>query len=436
MSTGIRSEPRVARRTFVATAIIAIYVGWNLIAWAGQPASETFDSYRYLGDWGLNFTAIFDPLNGGVATSLLYAVTPDPTLISLMQVLISSVVWSLLALAILHRLTGSWLGWVLTIATLAISMQSVFWSSHFAIGAESLVFSAAVAWLTSIVWLTSQSAPATSGVIATIAGMACIAATRPQAMLALIPIQIVIWIWWSRREHHLKTLNYALPALVPLAMYALFRVWQISQHDRWPFRYALHNLVDKEPSFRAYVLERMPSCEAIPAALNGPAPWTDVLALDNSMISQCPDTYLWFQSGATSVWNWVPAVPFAAIRNFLDVAPDFTLIRWNELTAWQTNLDGLLIPSSNPWLFAILSLVAGIGLALAAGIRPRMTWSGALGVAVIVLCVIGYVFIVWAADGVDHGRHVFPVLPLVGVAALIFPGVISFTPSGRKRPRV
>lgn len=426
----VKQRARPTRRSagIAATLLFVAYVLWNLVAWGNQPAQETFDTYRYFGDWGWNLGAIFEPLNGGFAASLLYVIAPNPTLISLLQVVIAVVVWSLLALAIVHRLHGTWVAWALAIATLLTSLQSIFWSTHFALASESLAFSAAVMWLASIVWLTSREGTGTGPLIGLTLAMTLMAATRPQAMLALLPVQIVILTWWTRRESQTRSLRFAIPALIPIAGFALFRVWQISQHDRWPFRYALHNLVDKEPSFRAYALERMPPCEAIPAALSGPAPWNEVLALDGTMINTCPETYLWFQSNATSVWTWVPAIPGDAIRNFLDVLPGTSLIRWNEIVGLPTSVDFALMPNSNPWVFIGLCLLIGIGLAIAAGVRPVVTPLALLGVIVSVMSVLGYVFLVWAADGVDFGRHVFPVLPLLGVAALIMPSTIP----GRK----
>lgn len=425
MGNEIRQRSRTGRYRFAIGLTFFAYLAWNLLAWNGQPARETFDSYRYLGDWGLDFVAIFEPLNGGIATSFVYALAPDPTLISLVQVLVSTAVWSLLALAVLQRLNGLWIGWLLAVAVLVVSMQSVFWSSHFAVGAESLVFSAAVAWLASVVWLTTQRAPGTVGIAATLAALLLVAVTRPQAMLALIPIQIILLIWWSRREHSPRALAYAIPALLPVAAFAAYRVWQVSQHDRWAFRYTLHNLVDKPPSFRTYALERMPPCDAIPNALNGPAPWNDVLALEGTLIGQCPDTYLWFQSGATSVWTWVPAMPLETLRNFVDVMPSLQLIRWNEFIALPQVVDDWIIPNANPWVFTLGCIVAGVALALVGAQRPRVTLLSVLGTVIAAGCVIGYVLLVWAADGVDHGRHVFPFLPMAGVAALILPSALA-----------
>lgn len=404
--------------------LVACYAAVVFLMWGFQPAQETFDSYRYLGDWGWNPVMIFDALNGGFATSLLYVIAPEPILISFFQVLLSGLAWSLLALAILYRLQRTWVAWVLAITAMTLSLQSIFWSSHFAIASESLAFSATVTWLASIVWLASRSGSAVGPLIAITAALGLLAATRPQAMLALIPIQIVVLTWWARRENRQRTLVSAISALVPIAGFAAYRVWQVSQHDRWPFRYALHNLVDKEPSFRAYALERMPACDAIGNALNGAAPWNEVLALDNTMANLCPETFLWFQSDATSVWSWVPSIPGLALENFFDILSSISLIRWNEISFWPSSIDFALMPNGNPWTFSITCLIAGILLAWLAGVRPRLTLLSVLGTMITIASASGYVFLVWAADGVDLGRHVFPILPLIGVAALIMPSVM------------
>jgi len=404
--------------------LIAGYTILSLIFWAGRPAEVNFDSYRYLGELGWNFQAIFEPLNGGFATSLLYVIVPDPTAISLTQILISVLAWSFLAVAIVRRLAGTWVAWVLSALTLLISFQSIFWSQHFAIASESLVFSAVVFWLAAIVFLAGSSAPGSASLAAITLGILAIAITRPQAMLVLIPVQIVVLLWWSRREQSFSSLKYTLPALLPIAAFALFRVYQVSQHDRWPFRYALHNLVDKSPSFRQYALERMPPCEPINAALDGPQPWNDVLAFDGTMISLCPDTYLWFKSDAISVFNWVPEIPGAAIANFIAVLPGLTLLRWTDAMPLPALIDQLLMLNLNPWWFLLACLFIGVILAAAAGVRPRITPLGIAGLLVTSASVVGYVFAVWAADGVDFGRHVYPILPFIGLALFIMPAVL------------
>ena len=404
--------------------LLGSYLALSLVFWAGQPAQENFDSYRYLGDWGWSLPEIFEPLNGGFATSLLYVALPDASAISLSQVILSAGAWAFLAFAVMRRLSPSWAAWVLAIGLLLLSWHSVFWSSHFAIASESLVFSAVVAWLGAVVFLAGSSSPGRLALTLLILTLVGVAVTRPQAMLLLIPAQVVVLIWWNRREHQSRGLWIGLAALLPTAAWSAFRVFQVSQHDRWPFRYALHNLVEKEPSFRAYALERMPQCDAVTAALAGPQPWDDVLALDNSMINVCPETYVWFQSSATSVFTWVREIPIETLANFIAVVPNIALVRWTEDRVLPDAIDQALMPRLNPWIFLIACFVVGSLLAIAAHVRPRVTPLAVFGTLIVILSVLGYVFAVWAADGRDLGRHVYPLLPLAGIAALTMPSVI------------
>lgn len=405
-------------------ALLGLYTALSLLLWAGRPAESNFDSYRYLGDWGWQLWSILDPLNGGFATSLLYVIVPDQTAIGAIQVLIAVAAWGFLAFAIVRRLTGAWVGWLLAILVLTISLHSVFWSSHVALASESLAFSAAVFWLGAVVFLAGSGKPGGLALTLLTVGIAAIAITRPQAMLVLVPAQVVVLLWWTRRERRFTGLYAALPLLLAITAWSLFRVYQVSQHDRWPFRYALHNLVDKEPSFRAYVLERMPACEPIPAALNGPQPWNDVLALDNAMINLCPETYVWFRSDATSTLTWISEIPFQALSNFFQVVPSLTLVRWTDAKALPTMIDEGVLPSLNPWPFIIVALALGIAAMALSGAKPRVTVLSALGTIVAVVAALAYVFAVWAADGVDFGRHVYPIIPLIGVAALVLPATM------------
>lgn len=75
-------------------------------------------------------------------------------------------------------------------------------------------------------------------------------------------------------------------------------------------------------------------------------------------------------------------------------------------------------------VFSNSCLKAGILLAWLAGVRPRPTLLSVLGTMITIASASGYVFLVWAADGVDLGRHVFPIIPLINVAALIMPSVM------------
>jgi hypothetical protein len=418
------------RALFGATALITGYVVLGLALWGATPAAQTNDSYRYFGSGDFSWPAIFEPLNGGIATSFLYAIAHNETSISLIQVLVSITAWSLLALAVLSRLRGRWTGWVIAGAVLLFSLQPAIWSSHFALASESLTFATAALWIASIVWLADAHRGQVLPLVGTTGAMALLALTRPQAMLAIVPIQLVILVWWSRREHsRLPGLATGL-ALLPFVAFAGVRVWQIMNHDRWPFRYALANLVDKTDSFRAYALDRMPACDLVPAALDGPAPWTDALALEGTLLNACPETYLWFQSDATSAVTWTLAIPQEALANFLQVMPNLSLVSWNDQTALPQWLFDVILPNGNPWPLFAVSLIAGIVLAMLSGRQVRITALGITGLTISVLSIVGVLFGIWASDGVDLGRHVYPIIPLISVAALVLPATI---PSARSR---
>ena len=167
------------RSRIAGTALIVGYIVLGLTLWRAQPASETFDSYRYFVDGEFSWEAVFEPLNGGIATPFTYAIVHDPTAIALVQVFMSAVAWSLLALAVLHRLRGFWTGWVIAVLVLLFSLEPVVWSSHFALASESLMFTAAALWLAFILWLAGAHHGRALPLVATTAAMAGLALTRP-----------------------------------------------------------------------------------------------------------------------------------------------------------------------------------------------------------------------------------------------------------------
>ncbi len=420
------------RAWWLAGLLVLAYVAYTAWAWAGAPAVMTDDSYRYFGARWLDFSGVLEPLNGGVATALLFALIHEPVLIAGVQVLAFAAASSLLALAVVVRLRGHWTGWLLAIGVLVISLMPVFWSSHLALASESLMFTAANLWLASVVWLTTARRGEAGPLVANAAAIALLALVRPQAMLALVPAQIVILVWWGRYERSGRAAFAAMTTMVPFAAFAAYRVWQVADHDRWPFRYALHNLVAKDSSFRDYALARMPQCELVTAGLSGPTPWPSTMALETDLPSACPETFLWFASDATLASTWVREIPSQALSGFAADLPGLTLLRWTQDTALPRQLDGFLMPGPSPWLLILAALATGALLAAFAGVRPRVTFRAVIGLCLALVPIIAFVFTVWAVDGLDFGRHVFPFLPLAAVAALVLPATM---PSRTERPR-
>jgi hypothetical protein len=282
------------------------------------------------------------------------------------------------------------------------------------------------------VWLTSARRGEIGPLVANAAAIASLALVRPQAMLALVPAQVVLLIWWGRYERSGRAAFAAAASMLPFIAFAGYRVWQIADHDRWPLRYALHNLVAKDSSFREYALARMPSCELVTQGLSGPTPWPSTMALETSLPSACPETFAWFTSNAASVTTWVREIPSQALSGFTADLQGLTLVRWTDDTALPSAVDGLLMPGSSPWIPLLAALAIGVLLAAFAGVRPRVSFLAVVGLTIALVPLIAYLFTVWAVDGLDFGRHVFPFLPLIAVAALVLPATI---PSRPERPR-
>jgi peptidoglycan/LPS O-acetylase OafA/YrhL len=89
------------------------------------------------------------------------------------------------------------------------------------------------------------------------------------------------------------------------------------------------------------------------------------------------------------------------------------------------------MPGPSPWLLILAALVAGALLAAFAGVRPRVTFRAVIGLCIALVPIIAFLFTVWAVDGLDFGRHVFPFLPFLAVAALVLPATM---PSRTERP--
>jgi hypothetical protein len=400
-----------------AVAMVGAYGTWCLTVWWASAPEETWDSYRYLG-------AVFDVQNPGILTTLLYTTVQDARLQTLVQVLVSAVAWSLLALGVLHRLRGHWPAWVVSALVLLISLTAPLWSWNMMLATESLAITASVLWLASIVWLADDHHRAWVGLTPITASAAFAALARPQLLIVIVPVQGVLLVWWARREQRPAAALAAGGAFAPFIAFAAVRLVLLANVPLYRFRYALNNIVDKTPSFRAYALETMPPCDQIPAALNGPAPWNDIQAMESTLINQCPETYIWLKSEATSLPNWSIAVPADAIRNFTDVMPGQALTVWSSARALPNDASDLLLRPSAPWWWILLALAIGVAAAAAVPVRPRITLWGVLGIGVCLLSVLAFLYVTWGADGFDVPRHLLPALPMLTVAALVLPSTL------------
>ena len=217
----------------------------------------------------------------------------------------------------------------------------------------------------------------------------------------------------------------SLVILLAASGWSIYRSALLADNDVYSFRYALHNLVEKAPSFREYALNESPPCEAIPTALNGPQPWNDILALDTTMISSCPETFIWFKSDAVSPVAWILYDPLAAVVNFRDVMWGIALPVGSEMSILPSAIDDVLLPVHNVWLATGVALLVGLLLGVLGRIHFRATPRGVLAMVVAIGSLTLYLFAVWAADGYDVIRHMVPVTTLLPVAALVLPTAMS-----------
>ena len=299
------------------------------------------------------------------------------------------------------------------------------WSWHMLTYTESLTNSALVFWFASIVWLTAKSESALKSLIPFSSAAVLIALTRPQLLIFVLPTQLVILVWWWRQNRRSFPAVGSLLAIAPFMAFAAYRVQQVTQIDVYRMRYAFHNLVGKNSSFRDYALVEMPPCDLVPQALNGPAPWNDAIALESTMISSCPDTWMWFRSDAVILQNWVPARFSQAIVEFGTQIQGIILSIGTQSSALPSFLSTALLNPSYPLIWALAYLIAGIGLAIAAGAKPKFSVLSVLSIAIVTSTVLLQMFLVWAADGESVERHQHPVIPMILIALLVFPSVWS-----------
>lgn len=386
-------------------------------------AQESYDTYRYFG-------LVFDVQNPGITTTALFMAVEDHQRIIYLLTAISVVSWSLLAGAVLWRLQHTWVRWPMAILILVFSMTTPIWSYNTVLLTESLTVSFLVVWLAAIVWV-SQAATDNywwllSGLMVS-AGLAII--TRPQLLIVIVPMQVVLLVWIARRSKVKIPSLVTGAALLPFVAFGVYRIYQLSLVQLYQFRYALNNIVDKGSSFRPYALENMPPCEAIPAALNGPAPWNDIHVLAGTLINQCPETWIWFNSDAIRADRWIFADPLAAFLDFFGSMTRVDLAVMSEGRAMPEWISNVILNISEPWLWMLMYAVLGIVFAVLVKVRPKVTVLGVIGVVTVALATIGYLVAMWASDGYDVNRHIYPVLPIMAIAFLVFPAVI---PTHRK----
>jgi hypothetical protein len=403
-------------RKALGALVFVAYLVWNLVAWYFTEPQDSYDTYRY-------FQPLSEPLNPGIVVNSIYLTLESNTLITLAQVLLATAAWIFFSVAVLVRLNWRTAGWVMAAVTLLFSLTQPIWSWHMLTYSESLTNTTLVFWLGSIAWLAARSPFALKSLIPISIAASLIALTRPQLLIFVLPTQLVILTWWWRTNRRALPALGAAVSILPFMAFAVYRVQLVTEISLFKMRYALNNLVGKNDSFREYALAEMPPCDLVPQALNGPAPWNDTQALGDPMINACPETWIWFRSDAVNMQQWMLSRPSATLAEFATQVNNVVLPLAPQGMAMPTFLSQLLLNVNAPLIWAVGYLVAGIFFAFLVGARPKVTPLAVIGLTAIALSVFMHLLFVWGADGDSVERHLFPTIPMIAIALLVFPSV-------------
>ena len=378
---------------------------------------EFGDTYRYFG------STIFDIQNPGFTPVLLYTTAKNPELVTFMQVLIFVVSWLLLALVIAVRSSWRTPGILFAGLVLLVSMTTPIWSWNMFLASESLAISFAVLWLASLVWFVHRHTT-WSLFLSVIAGSNLIV-DRPQLTPLVVVVAALCAIWFFRIHQRITIAALGFIAILPAGAWGVARLMLLSSDAKYRYRYAIDNLIDKTPSFRAHALENIGQCDPITAAINGPAPWDEIWKLKENLASVCPDAFLWLQSSKTGFTTWVTQIPASAAQNFFEVAGTWHYFPYSAARAMPDGLSSIIMPDWTTWLLTLTYLVIGIAFAFALGWKFRVTLFGAISTVLVLLVSAFTAFAIWGADGIEHERHLIPLTIVLPLAALVLPATLS-----------
>ncbi len=408
-------------------AMSGVYLVWNLIAALNSSMEFSWDSDRY-------FSTIFDPQNPGFVTTALFRLVENHTVIMFVLVAIYSVVWLILVWAIIRAFKGTFLGWMLSIFLLLLSLSTPLWSWNTVLLSESLTTSAVVLWIASLTWLVSSRVKTTGLLVWTSVSALVVITSRPQLLIVIIPAQLLVLFLYRQWVSRGVLISNAAIVIAAIGV-GLLRIYQFMASGSFQYLYVLHNFIDKNDSFRAYALETMPRCEPLEQALAGPAPWPDTLTLGGNLVPVCPETWLWFNSDAAQFPAWFFERPAETISNFFNVIPNLMFYPMSVGQALPSWLSNVLLNPQHLWLWTIAYVVVSIILVIAIHRSLPISVTGIVGGTLVAASIAVFVFIVWGADGYDLSRHMYPVVPFLGIAALaIFPVAVQKyrAPEGEK----
>jgi hypothetical protein len=421
----IRANPL---RSIVAVAVAALYLLWNLVAWFISEPVEMGDTYRYFG------FLIFDPQNPGITTSFLYHSVEDPRLITLIQVALATCAFLLLAWVVATQTKWRVSGMVSSALVLLISMTVPFWSWQTLLATEGLTLSFSIFWLAAIIFSFNQERSPAILITALSVSATLLLLVRPQFVVLVLPASLLLAFALSRRTRSLPVLLAVIVGALPAIGFSVWRLLDLMGDKGYSYIYTMHNYVDKTTTFRAYADARMPTCEPLTAAINGPAPWTDMMAIRDQLISLCPETYLWLKNGPVSVISWTAQLPAESLSAATRAMSDMIITPYSPMTAIPNEVSSLLIPEIPSWIWLAGAWLIGIALAVLAGYHRKPSAITVISSLVMAASFAFLIYFTWASDGIELARHQVPWLLFAIAAGLTIPVVATQSASRSTTP--
>lgn len=412
----IRTSPLQAS---VATTVGVLYSVWNLIAWYVSEPTEMGDTYRYFG------FLIFDAQNPGITTSFLYQSVQDPRLITLIQVVFATGAFVLLSWAVL--ITTQWrsVGIIVSTLVLLVSMTAPFWSWQALLATEGLTLSFSVFWLAAVISsFNSQRSP---GIVITALTLSAtlLLLVRPQFVVLVLPASLLLASAMARRNRSLAVFACAVAGVIPAVAFSVWRLLSLMGDKGYSYIYTMHNYVDKASTFRAYANDNMPACEPLTAAMNGPSPWTDMMAIRDQLIGLCPESFLWLKNGPVSVINWTIQFPAESLSAMTSSMSEMIISPYSPMTAVPDEVSSLLLPDVPAWIWLIAAWLIGVSLALLTGLRSRPSSLTVISTVVMTGSFAVLIYFTWASDGIELARHQAPWFLFAILAGLTIPVTVA-----------
>jgi hypothetical protein len=395
--------------------LLAAYAMYCLMMAAAHSYEGQSDSRRYIGD-----VAVLNPEQPGILTSLLFSPFEASRAIVLVQMVVAVSAWSLFALGVHQLAGGGRMGIGLAGAALVYSLTDPVVSWQWVGLSDGLALSLFVGWIGSVMsYLDNPRSRSLSLLMWSCVVLASLA--RPTLLLVLVPVQLVLLAAGPvRRAANVLT---GLAVLAATTLWGSWRLWQLNGIERSRIWYAQNNLADK-PAFRDYAAPHIDQCLPLRRALASRDPLAAVRSWGSSDSHRCPDVDRWLSSGEASIWRWIAAEPVDAVTRFGYSTARLRLpLESEQFGALPRSWSEMVLPTSFPVaVLTSLYLVLAVTVVTLSGRavrRPRGSF-----VAVVVAGAAGsltYLFVSWAADGMEVSRHLMPVTTLAPLMALLIP---------------